>query len=101
MEEDALEIVMSLIDQMHALRNRLRLMARAIEAEPEEVRLRIARFICETPCRAFTVGQTGSGLGFVIPIRTQDPVPIALGIIKLVVLQRPEKGRKPYPAKKQ
>ncbi len=48
MEEDALEIVMSLIDQMHALRNRLRLMARAIEAEPEEVRLRIARFICES-----------------------------------------------------
>ncbi len=58
MEDDALEIVMSLIDQMHALRRRLRIMARAIAAEPEEVRLRIARFLCENDDGEADTGHT-------------------------------------------
>ncbi len=42
LNEDALEIVISLVDQLHGVRCRLRAMARAIEAEPPEVRTRIA-----------------------------------------------------------
>jgi chaperone modulatory protein CbpM len=41
LDEDALGVVMSLIDQLHAARGELHDMLRAIEAEPEEVRQRI------------------------------------------------------------
>ncbi len=41
LEEDALAIVMSLIDQLHGLRAELRALARAVEAQPAEVRERI------------------------------------------------------------
>lgn len=40
---DALGIVMSLIDQLHGARTDLRALLVALEAEPEEVRIRIAK----------------------------------------------------------
>lgn len=42
LDEDALGVVISLIDQLHAVRGELRDVLEAIEAEPEEVRRRIA-----------------------------------------------------------
>jgi chaperone modulatory protein CbpM len=42
MENDALGVVMSLIDQLHDARSDLRAVLRAIENEPEAVRQRIA-----------------------------------------------------------
>ncbi len=42
LDEDALGVVISLIDQLHAVRGELRAVLEAIEAEPEEVRRRIA-----------------------------------------------------------
>lgn len=41
LDGDALGVVMSLIDQLHAARQRLHTVARALEAEPLEVRHRI------------------------------------------------------------
>ena len=41
LDEDALALVMSLIDQVHGLRHELRSLARAVEREPPEVRARI------------------------------------------------------------
>lgn len=41
LDEDALALVMSLIDQLHGLRRELRGLVRAIEQEPPEVRARI------------------------------------------------------------
>ena len=41
LEEEALALVMSLIDQVHGLRHEMRCLARAVETEPEEVRARI------------------------------------------------------------
>lgn len=43
LDEDALGLVMSLIDQLHGVRRELRALAEAIAAEPEDVRERIAR----------------------------------------------------------
>jgi len=40
--EDALGVVINLIDQLHAVRDDLRTVLQAIEAEPEDVRERIA-----------------------------------------------------------
>ncbi len=42
LDEDALVIVISLIDQLHAARDELRRVLQAVEAEPEEVRRRLA-----------------------------------------------------------
>ena len=42
LDEDALAVVISLIDQLHAVRGELRSVLKAVEAEPEDVRLRIA-----------------------------------------------------------
>ncbi len=41
LEAEALAMVMSLIDQVHGLRHEMRCLARAVEAEPEDVRARI------------------------------------------------------------
>ena len=41
-DEDALDIILSLIDQIHGLRGELRRLADAISAQPEEVRNSIA-----------------------------------------------------------
>lgn len=41
MDEEALGIVISLIDQLHDLRGELHCLMRALEAEPDEVRQRI------------------------------------------------------------
>jgi chaperone modulatory protein CbpM len=40
--DDALDVVLPLIDQLHGLRRELRRMAEAVSAEPDEVRQRIA-----------------------------------------------------------
>jgi chaperone modulatory protein CbpM len=42
-QEEALEVVMGLVDQVHGLRRRLQLLAEAIERQPPEVRQRIAQ----------------------------------------------------------
>lgn len=42
LDEDALGIVISLIDQLHAVRGELHRVLQAVEAEPEDVRRRIA-----------------------------------------------------------
>ncbi|MDP1668341.1 chaperone modulator CbpM [Phaeovulum sp.] len=41
--DDALGMVISLVDQMHGLRGELRAVLAAIDAEPDEVRARIAQ----------------------------------------------------------
>ena len=41
--EDALDVVLPLLDQVHGLRRELRRLADAIDAEPEEVRIRIRK----------------------------------------------------------
>jgi len=40
--EDAVPVVLSLLDQLHGLRNELRSLTRALEEQPEEVRRRVA-----------------------------------------------------------
>ena len=46
MDGDALGVVIGLIDQLHTARLRLRAMAQAMEAEPQDLRQRIgARFV--------------------------------------------------------
>ena len=42
LQEDALGVVMSLIDQLHGVRAELRALMQAVQDEPEEVRNRIA-----------------------------------------------------------
>lgn len=41
--EESVEVVVSLLDQVHSLRAELKALARAIEAQPEDVRLEVAR----------------------------------------------------------
>jgi chaperone modulatory protein CbpM len=43
LDADALDIILSLLDQVHGLRDRVRRLAVAVSREPEEVRERIAR----------------------------------------------------------
>ena len=46
LDDDALGVVIGLIDQLHDTRRRLRAMAQAMEAEPQELRQRVgARFV--------------------------------------------------------
>ncbi len=47
LDEEALSMVISLIDQLHTLRLELRRVVEAVEAEPEDVRKRIARALRE------------------------------------------------------
>ena len=49
LDDEALGLVMSLIDQVHGLRRQLRGLADAVEAETEEVRARIRTRLRETP----------------------------------------------------
>lgn len=41
LDEEALALVMRLLDQLHGVRRQMRLMMRAIENEPEDVRARL------------------------------------------------------------
>jgi chaperone modulatory protein CbpM len=41
--EESVEVVVSLLDQVHSLRVELKALARAIEAQPEDVRIEVAR----------------------------------------------------------
>lgn len=46
--DDALEVILPLLDQVHGLRRELRRLAGAVEAQPEDVRRRIARSLAGT-----------------------------------------------------
>lgn len=46
--EENVPLVLSLLDQVHGLRRQLRTLAEAVQAEPDEVRQRIARFLSDT-----------------------------------------------------
>ena len=48
-DEEALPVVLDLMDQVHGLRGRLAALARALAAEPEDVRRRIAAAIAADP----------------------------------------------------
>ncbi len=41
--EESVEVVVSLLDQVHSLRAELKALARALEAQPETVRIEVAR----------------------------------------------------------
>ncbi len=45
LEPDSLDIVLSLMDQLYETRNRLSLLARALESQPDSVRIEITRSI--------------------------------------------------------
>jgi len=45
--EDALPVVLSLVDQIHGLRGTLKALAAAVEAQPQTVRRRIAVLVAE------------------------------------------------------
>jgi len=47
LDEEAAAVVVSLIDQIHGLRGRLRALGAALAAEPEEVRARIRERLAE------------------------------------------------------
>jgi chaperone modulatory protein CbpM len=40
-DEEAVPVILSLIDQLHGLRSELKALAQAVDAEPEEVKVRI------------------------------------------------------------
>jgi chaperone modulatory protein CbpM len=42
-EEDTVAVLISLLDQVHSLRRELRSLARAVELQPEQVRIEVAR----------------------------------------------------------
>jgi chaperone modulatory protein CbpM len=42
LDEDAMDVILPLLDQVHGLRHQLRCLADAVNAQPEEVRRRIA-----------------------------------------------------------
>lgn len=42
LDDDAMEVVLPLLDQVHGLRHQLRCLADAVNAQPEDVRQRIA-----------------------------------------------------------
>jgi chaperone modulatory protein CbpM len=44
-EEDSLSVVLSLLDQLYAARRSLRTLVAAVEAQPEDVRARIASLV--------------------------------------------------------
>lgn len=46
--EDALVIIMSLLDQLHGAHSRLEQVAQAIEAEPSEIKLRLSQRLHDT-----------------------------------------------------
>ena len=50
LHEDALSVMLSLIDQLHGVRGELRAVLRALEREPEEVRRRVSETIWAARC---------------------------------------------------
>ena len=44
-EEDSMSVVLSLMDQLYAVRRSLRTLVSAVEAQPEEVRVRISEVV--------------------------------------------------------
>ena len=48
-EEDSLSVVLSLLDQLHATRRSLQTLMAAVQAQPDDVRNRIASLIMSTP----------------------------------------------------
>ncbi len=47
--DDALDVILPLLDQVHGLRRQVRRMAGAVNREPEDVRRRIGRSLSEPP----------------------------------------------------
>lgn len=48
LSEDAMDVILPLLDQVHGLRHELRCFAHAISAEPDDVRRRIARALAKS-----------------------------------------------------
>ena len=48
LDEDAMDVILSLLDQVHGLRHQLRRLADAVSAQPEDVRQRIARTLAKS-----------------------------------------------------
>ena len=47
LDEDAMDVILPLLDQVHGLRHQLRCLADAIRAQPEDVRQSIARTLTD------------------------------------------------------
>lgn len=47
LDEDAMDVILPLLDQVHGLRHQLRRLANAVSAQPEDVRRRIARMVAK------------------------------------------------------
>jgi len=48
LDEDAMDVVLPLLDQVHGLRHQLRRLADAVSSQPEDVRRRIARALAQS-----------------------------------------------------
>lgn len=48
LDEEAMDVILPLLDQVHGLRRELRRLARAVNAQPEDIRNRIAASMEET-----------------------------------------------------
>ena len=48
LDEDAIDVVLSLLDQVHGLRHQLRRLAGAVNAQPDDVRRRISLMLAES-----------------------------------------------------
>jgi len=48
LDEEAMDVVLPLLDQVHGLRRQLRRLADAVSAQPEDVRRRIARTLAKS-----------------------------------------------------
>ena len=48
LDEEAMDVILPLLDQVHGLRRELRRLADAVNAEPEHIRMRIAATLSES-----------------------------------------------------
>lgn len=48
LDEDAMDVILPLLDQVHGLRHQLRCLANAVSAQPEDVRRAIARTLAKS-----------------------------------------------------
>lgn len=48
LDEDAMDVILPLLDQVHGLRHQLRCLADAVNAQPEDVRRRIAQTLAKS-----------------------------------------------------
>jgi len=48
LDEDAMDVILPLLDQVHGLRHQLRRLADAVSAQPEDVRQSIARTVAKS-----------------------------------------------------